>query len=96
MMSIPVSTTRTTDKPMPRVGTTVFSRDGARVGTIARVFSAEGTGPATPVRYAFLLEPAPAADESASNGPVCLPASAIIRAGHGRVTLKLTRDQLAA
>ncbi len=96
MMSIYGSTTHITNKPTPRVGTTVFSRDGARVGTIARVFSAEGTGPAAPIRYAFLLEPAPAADKLAPNGPVCLPASAIVRASHGRVMLKFTRDQLVA
>jgi hypothetical protein len=81
--------------PPPRLGAAVYSRDGARVGTVARVFRAAGPG-AAPPRYAFLVEPAPAASGPGPRRRVCLPASAIAGAAPGRVTLALTRDQLAA
>jgi hypothetical protein len=80
----------------PRTGTTVYSRDGARVGTIARVFRAGSTVTAAPARYAFLLEPGSAPATGGPRGPICLPASAIATTTQGRVTLALTKAQLAA
>jgi hypothetical protein len=95
-MDTTIATTSTAPTPRPRTGASVYSRDGARVGTIARVFRAAGPGPAAPPRYAFLLEPGPAAGASDRPGRVCLPASAIVGTAPGRVTLALTRDQLVA
>jgi hypothetical protein len=79
-----------------RAGAAVYSRDGAWVGTIAEVFRAASAEPTAPDRYAFLLEPGPTPVATGPRGPVCLPASSIVRAARGRVTLSLTRQQLAA
>jgi hypothetical protein len=78
-----------------RAGAAVYSRDGARVGTITRVFHAVSAGPNGQDRYAFLLEPGPIPTASGPHGPICLPASAIVNTEPDRVLLRLTRKQLA-
>ena len=85
-----------TRTPAARPGAAVYSCDGARVGTIARVFRADGVEPAAPARYAYLVERGSTGESADPLGPVCLPASAIASADRGRVTLSLTRDQLVA
>ncbi len=84
----------TTRNPAARPGAAVYSCDGARVGTIAQVFRADGVEPAAPARYAYLVERGSPNDSAAPRGPVRLPASAIASSDRGRVTLSLTQDQL--